>query len=208
MSRDDIPRLALRSTPSQPTLPLPTRLQRRSRGFPIPIESLVTGMLVGAARVLDGAARAAASGARLAERLADLRAMPPPPRPTWTFRAAAGETVYHEFLVTNERASRLSGAVASTDWYGDGDTETRAAAEVVRFEPPLVDLGPDRMQPVQARVQIPSDFIPGATYRATFFVSGSADLRLPVELQVSAHKEKGRGVRSRPGATSEGRNRR
>ncbi len=203
MIRDDILRVTLRATRKRSTLPLPMALQPLSLGLATQIESLVTGLLLTTARVLDGAARAAANGARLAERLADLRAVPALPRPTWTLRAAAGETVYREFLVTNERVSRLSGAVTSTDWYSDA--ETHAAEEVVRFKPPFVELGPGGMQPVQARVQIPSDFIDGAMYRATFFISGSADFRLPVELHVSADDREARTGPSRPRATPGGR---
>jgi hypothetical protein len=183
----DILRVTLRAMrdrpgPSLPALgqPLGQTLSQLSAR----VDPLSAALFAGAARVLDSISKTAASGARMAERLADLRTPAAPPRPSLIVLAGPGATVRRDFTVTNSRVSRLSGTVASTDWYSDG--ESRSADEVVQFEPSVVDVGPLGMQLVRAVIHVPRKAAAGATYRASFFINGSTELRQPVELRVAA----------------------
>jgi hypothetical protein len=146
--------------------------------------SLVMRLAARAASAMNEAACAIADGATLVERLADSGASPLPARPTLELHAAAGETLVRDFVVTNQRVSRLTGVVSSLDWYSD--TGSRAAAEIVSFEPAAVDLSAGAIQAVRVSIRVPDDFAAGAAYRATFFIEGSGDFRLPVMLHVAA----------------------
>ena len=147
------------------------------------LSSVLTTLLTGGADVLDAAAAAASEGARFLERVADARSGPTPARATWTVRGAAGQKLQHGFIVTNDRASRLTGAVQSTDWYSEA--KTRPAADIVRFEPARIDLARRATQPIRALITIPVDAVAQEVLRATFFVGGSEQFRLPVEVHVT-----------------------
>lgn len=184
MKRDPMVRVTLggRARPKagagRPAMRLPTL------GLPrVQWQSLVNALLGRGAAALDTTARVAGSGARFVERVADRGVEVPAPRSTWRVRGAAGERLQHDFLVTNGRLSRLSGPLASTDWYGDAAQV--AAADVVEFEPAAVDIPGRGAQPVRALLTVPAGLEAGAILRATLFVDGSPDFRLPVELHVA-----------------------
>jgi len=183
MTPNAIPRVKL-GRPAGQSAPPPEQTPLKEASVFVPVaRSLVMRLAAGAARAMDDAACAVSGGARLIERLADLGAAPVPARTTLRLQAAAGETLVRDVLVTNPRASRLAGALASTDWYTDANT--RAASEIVSFEPPAVDLSFGGTQALRASIRVPDDLADGAIYRATFFVAGCSDFRLPVELHVN-----------------------
>jgi len=181
MSRNDAVRVTLRSKSKAP--PPRTPLSMLSPlSSTLDLSTVLTTLLTGGADVLDAAASAASGGARFLERVADARSGPAAPRATWTVRAAAGKKLQHSFIVTNDRASRLTGALQSTDWYSEN--KTWPAGDIVRFEPARVDVVRRATQPVRALITVPADAAGGEILRATFFIAGSEQFRLPVEVHV------------------------
>ena len=182
MTRNATPRVKLGRSAGQSGTP-PAQPPPKEANVLMPVaRSLVMQLAAGAARAMDDAACAVSGGARLIERLADLGMPPVPARTALRLQAAVGETLVRDVLVTNPRASRVAGALASTDWYTD--TEARAASEIVSFEPSAVDLSFGATHPIRTTIRVPADLVDGAIYRATFFVVGSTYFRLPVELHV------------------------
>ena len=187
MNGNDAVRVTLRSR-SKKTTPTPSPLSILSPiSSSVDLSTVLTTLLTGGADVLDAAAAAASGGARFLERVADSRAAPAAPRATWTARGAAGKKLQYSFIVSNDRASRLTGNVQSTDFYSDA--KTRPAIDIVRFEPARVDLTRRATQPLRALITIPDDAEAGEVLRATFFVGGSEQFRLPVEIHVTRKPE-------------------
>jgi hypothetical protein len=182
MSSNDAVRVTLRSRAKAPPPRSPLNMLSPMTST-LDLSSVLTTLLTTGADVLDAAAAAASGGARFLERIADERAGPTPARVTWTVRGTAGKKLQHAFVVTNDRASQLTGKVQSTDWYSD--TKARPAVDIVRFEPSRVDLARGAAQPVRALITIPADCVAEEVLRATFFVEGSEQFRLPVEVHVT-----------------------